>query len=63
MLVSTMQDVPLTITAILRRGSRVYGGSECVTWSGSGTRRATFAEIASNAERLASALARLGRRR
>ncbi|MCW2916923.1 MAG: long-chain-fatty-acid--CoA ligase [Actinomycetia bacterium] len=60
MLVSTMQDVPLTITAILRHGSRVYGGSECVTWSGSGTRRATFAEIASNAERLASALARLG---
>ncbi|MGI8333794.1 long-chain fatty acid--CoA ligase [Actinomadura scrupuli] len=60
MIVSTMQDVPLTITAILRHGTRVYGGSECVTWTGTGTRRATFRQIAANAGRLAAALTRLG---
>ena len=60
MIASTMQDYPLTITTILRHGSRVYGGSECVTWAGAEGRRATFAEVARNAERLAAALARLG---
>jgi fatty-acyl-CoA synthase len=60
MIVSTMQDYPLTVTAILRHGSRVYGGSECVTWTGAGARRATFAQITENAERLAFALRRLG---
>ena len=60
MISSTMQDYPLTITAILRHGSRIYGGSECVTWEGTKARRATYAEIARNAERLAAALARLG---
>ncbi|MBC6468704.1 long-chain fatty acid--CoA ligase [Actinomadura alba] len=57
---STMQDFPLTVTAILRHGARVYGGSECVTWTGAGARRATYAQIAENAERLAAALRRLG---
>ncbi|MFG2001825.1 long-chain fatty acid--CoA ligase [Spirillospora sp. NPDC048911] len=60
MISSTMQDFPLSITAILRHGSRVHAGSECVTWTGEGTRRATYARIAENAERLAAALARLG---
>ncbi len=62
MITSTMQDdVQLTVTALLRHGSTVYGGSECVTWLGDGsTRRATYAEIARNAERLARALTRLG---
>jgi len=60
MLASTMQDYPLTITAILRHGARIYGGSECVTWAGTHARRATFAEVADNAERLAAGLARLG---
>jgi fatty-acyl-CoA synthase len=61
MIQSTMQDFPLSVAAILRHGARVYGRSECVTWAGGGTpRRATFAEIARNAERLAAALARLG---
>ncbi|WP_243717147.1 long-chain fatty acid--CoA ligase [Actinomadura darangshiensis] len=61
MILSTMQDFPLSVAAILRHGARVYGRSECVTWTGGGApRRATFAEIARNAERLASALARLG---
>jgi fatty-acyl-CoA synthase len=57
---STMQDeFPLTITSILKHGSTVYGQSECVTWQGTGARRATYAEVARNAERLAAALTRL----
>jgi fatty-acyl-CoA synthase len=60
MIRSTMQDYQLTIGAIMRHGARVYPGSECVTWTGSGTRRADYAEVARNAGRLAAALARLG---
>jgi acyl-CoA synthetase (AMP-forming)/AMP-acid ligase II len=60
MIRSTMQDYQLTIGAIMRHGARVYPGSECVTWTGSGTRRASYAEITQNAGRLAAALARLG---
>jgi fatty-acyl-CoA synthase len=58
---STMQDdFQLTVTAILQHGRTVFRGSECVTWQGNGARRATFAEIATNAERLANALTGLG---
>ena len=60
MIVSTMQEYPLTITAIMRHGAAVYGDSECVTNTGTGFRRASFAEIAANAERLAAALTKLG---
>ncbi len=58
---STMQDdFPLTITAILEHGTRVFGRSECVTWQGDSARRATYAEIGANARRLAAALRGLG---
>jgi fatty-acyl-CoA synthase len=57
---STMQDFPLSISAILRHGERVYPESECVTWTDDGARRASFAEVGANAARLANALARLG---
>jgi fatty-acyl-CoA synthase len=60
MIRSTMQDYQLTIGAIMRHGARVYGRSECVTWTGAGTRRASYATVAENAGRLAGALARLG---
>ena len=60
MIRSTMQDYQLTISAVMRHGARVYPGSECVTWTGAGTRRASYAEVAQNAARLAAALARLG---
>jgi len=61
LITSTMQDdFPLTITAILKHGSSVYGRSECVTWQGDKARRATYAEVARNAERLAAALTKLG---
>jgi fatty-acyl-CoA synthase len=58
---STMQDdFPLTITAILEHGTRVFGRSECVTWQGDSARRSTYAEVGDNVKRLANALARLG---
>src|SRR3989442_13662122 len=57
---STMQEFPLSISAILRHGERVYAGSECVTWTEAGPRRATFAEVGANAARLAHGLAGLG---
>ncbi|GAA4624354.1 long-chain fatty acid--CoA ligase [Actinoallomurus vinaceus] len=60
MIASTMQEFPLTVSAILRHGARVYGGSECVTWTGGEPLRASYRQIAENAERLAAALSRLG---
>ena len=55
-----MQDFPLTIGMILRHGERVHSDSEVVTLEGDGSRRATFAEVAARAERLAATLRRLG---
>jgi fatty-acyl-CoA synthase len=60
MIASTMQDYPLTIASLLRHGRRVYGDSQCVTWTGDGGRRASYAEVADNADRLAAALTKLG---
>src|SRR5664279_140683 len=58
---STMQDdFPLTITAILEHGTRVFRRSECLTWQGDSTRRATFADVGANTKRLANALTKLG---
>jgi len=57
---STMQDFPINIAAILRHGRRVYADSNVVTFTGDGSRSATFAEVGVRAERLAAALTRLG---
>jgi len=56
---STMQDFPLTLTSLLRRG-RLFGESEVVSFAGDSSRRATFAEVGERAEKLAAALRRLG---
>ena len=56
----TMQDYPLTLTSLFRRGASIFGESEVVTFDGDGARRATFATVAERAERLAAALRRLG---
>ena len=58
---STMQDdFPLTVRTILQHGATVFGRSECLTWAGDHARRATYADIAANATRLAAALHSLG---
>jgi fatty-acyl-CoA synthase len=60
MIESTMQDAPLSMATVIRHGQRVYGDSEVVTWMGDRARRATFAEVATRAERLGDALRTLG---
>ncbi|MEO3972872.1 long-chain fatty acid--CoA ligase [Streptomyces sp. CAU 1734] len=56
-MLSTMQDVPLTVTRILRHGMTIHSGSTVTTWTGEPEpRRRTFAEIGERATRLAAAL-------
>src|SRR5689334_20781034 len=57
---STMMDVPLTITSVMRYGTSVFGDREVVTWTGDGTRGRTYAEAGRRAARLANALRELG---
>src|SRR5262245_15144027 len=59
-MLSTMQDRPLTIAALLHHGRTVYAGSQVATFEGERTRHATFADVADRAQRLAAALRRLG---
>ncbi len=56
-MLSTMQDVPLTVTRILDHGVRVHGTSQITTWTGEGDpHRRTFAETGARVAQLAHAL-------
>jgi fatty-acyl-CoA synthase len=57
---STMMDVPLTVTAIMRHGTTAYADSEVVTCTGTGTRRRNYATVGARAAQLANALRELG---
>src|SRR3954466_11558758 len=57
---STMQDVPLSVASILRHGQQVFGDSSIVTVGEGGNRRASFADVAAHAARLAHGLRGLG---
>ena len=57
---STMQDFPLTIAGLYRRGRDIFPHSQVVTFHGESSRRATFGEVSARAEKLAAALRRLG---
>lgn len=57
---STMMDVPLTVTSIMRHGEITSPHSMVITATAGGTRRSTFSEVAANARRLAAGLRRLG---
>ncbi|MFI7102846.1 long-chain fatty acid--CoA ligase [Streptomyces sp. NPDC050161] len=59
-MLSTMQDVPLTVSRILTHGSTVHGESEVITWTGADPHRRTFAEVGRRAAQLAHALGGLG---
>ncbi|HET6504853.1 MAG TPA: long-chain fatty acid--CoA ligase [Amycolatopsis sp.] len=59
-MLSTMQDGQLSIANLLRHGSRVHATAEVVTWTDSGPRRESYAELGRNAARLANALRGLG---
>jgi fatty-acyl-CoA synthase len=56
-----MMDVPLTVAAIMRYGSTVFGEREVVTATEDGTRRRrSYAEVGRRSARLANALRKLG---
>ncbi|MFV8171667.1 AMP-binding protein [Mycolicibacterium peregrinum] len=59
---ATMQNVPLTLTAILDGIEGTYGDTEVLTYTGlnTGAGRATFSEISMRAAQLANGLAGLG---
>ena len=57
---STMQEIPLTVTELFRRGERTFPQSEVVTFRGTDSRRSTFADVAARVPRLANALCDLG---
>ncbi len=57
---STMMDVPLTVTSIMRYGTTAYRDQEVLTNTGDGVRRETYGEVARRAARLANALRGLG---
>ncbi|MGG2461696.1 long-chain fatty acid--CoA ligase [Streptomyces sp. RGM 3693] len=56
-MLSTMQDVPLTVSRILTHGSTVHGKAQVITWTGEAEpHRRTFADIGRRAAQLAHAL-------
>ncbi|CAL9297726.1 long-chain fatty acid--CoA ligase [Streptomyces sp. NPDC003090] len=56
-MLSTMQDVPLTVTRILHHGMTIHGKSQITTWTGGPEpHRRSFAEAGARATRLANAL-------
>ena len=57
---STMMDIPLTISSIMRYGTSIFGDREVVTCTEDGTRRRTYAVAGRRTARLANALRRLG---
>jgi fatty-acyl-CoA synthase len=57
---STMMDVPLTVTAIMRYGTTAYAGREVVTCTSAGVRRQSYARTGERAAQLAHALRALG---
>jgi fatty-acyl-CoA synthase len=57
---STMMDVPLTVTALMRYGTSAYADREVVTCTTAGTRRQTYGVTGVRAARLANALRSLG---
>jgi fatty-acyl-CoA synthase len=57
---STMMDVSLTVTAIMRYGTTAYGDSEVVTLTDAGIRRQSYAATGARVAQLANALRVLG---
>jgi fatty-acyl-CoA synthase len=57
---STMMDIPLTVTSLMRYGTSAYAGREVVTCTSSGTRRQSYGATGVRAAQLAGALRSLG---
>ncbi|NKR31745.1 long-chain-fatty-acid--CoA ligase [Rhodococcus hoagii] len=59
-MLSTMNDLPLSIAQLMRHGSTVHADAEVVTWTEAGARRRTYAEVGRRCAQLAHALRGLG---
>ncbi len=59
-MLSTMQDAPLSIAAILTHGSTVHGDAEVATWTGTESRRRSYADVGRRCAQLAHALRGIG---
>jgi len=57
---STMMDVPLTVTALMRYGTTIFADREVRTWTGDGSQGQTYGRTGAQAAKLASALRSLG---
>jgi acyl-CoA synthetase (AMP-forming)/AMP-acid ligase II len=57
---STMMDVPLTVTALMRYGTSAFADREVRTWTGDSSRSQSYGETGARAARLAGALRSLG---
>lgn len=59
-MLSTMQDDQLSLAHLLQYGARLHANAEVATWTGSGTRKSTFAQVGKRSAQLAHALRSLG---
>jgi fatty-acyl-CoA synthase len=57
---STMMDVPLTVTALMRYGTFAFADREVRTWTGESSRSQSYGETGARAAQLAGALRSLG---
>lgn len=57
---STMQDFPLTISALMRYACGVHGARTATTAAGAGYRHITYREVGQHASQLANALREIG---
>ncbi len=57
---STMMDVPLTVTAMMRHGTTAYADAEVVTLTADGSRRQKYGMTGARVAKLANALRSLG---
>ena len=57
---STMMDVPLTVTALMRYGTSAFADREVRTWTGGSSRSQSYGETGARAAQLAGALRGLG---
>lgn len=59
-MLSTMQEIPLSIARLLQYGSTTHGAAEVITWRGSGSQRRSYAEVGRRCAALAHSLRGLG---
>jgi len=57
---STMMDIPLTVTALMRYGSTAFADREVRTWTGASSRSQSYGETGARAAKLAGALRSIG---